>query len=109
MYQVATTSVSVLRGTTTNAFGDVLDTGAVHQSGIPAYLNETTAVIYDQVAQTPRVVRTTTCILPFGTDVLETDQVKDEQTATIYMVEAVTTPHIPGRAYDLNLVLKNVS
>lgn len=109
MYQLATTSVSVLRGTTTNIYSDVIDTGAVYRTGIPAYLDEQVTTVSDPSSQTPRIVRTSTCVMPFATDVTESDQILDERTGITYSIHARVNTHIPGRDSDVQLILRNVT
>lgn len=109
MYQIATTTASVLRGTSTNAYGDVMDTGAAYLTGLPAYLTESLVRVFDPASQTPRLVRTATAMLPFGTDVTENDQIHDEKTGVTYAIEAVVLANIPGRNFDVQLELRRVT
>ena len=109
MYALATTSCSVLRGTTTNAFGDVLDSGAAYLSGIPAALYETAETVFDPGTETPRVIRSVTAHLPAGTDVTERDQLRDDRAGVPDAVLSVSTRAQPGRTADLDLLLRRIT
>lgn len=106
MLALATTSVSVLRGTSTDAFGDETDTGTVLKSGIPASLIESTRTAMEPVSGTPRIIRTHVCRLPSTTDVTEDDRIKDERTSEIYIVVSVTRNANPVLAQPLRADLK---
>ncbi|MGY0062842.1 hypothetical protein ACWY4P_40955 [Streptomyces sp. LZ34] len=106
MIALATTTVSVLRGTTTDPFGDEQDTAAVHASGIPASLIESTRQTFEPVTGTPRIVRTHVARLPATTDVSEDDRIRDEQTGEVYIVVSVTRNANPVLTQPLRLDLK---
>ncbi|MGW3821804.1 hypothetical protein ACWEAF_05715 [Streptomyces sp. NPDC005071] len=103
---VATTRISVLRGTGTDAFGDDTDTGTVAASGIAASLVESSRTVQEPVSGTPRIVRTHIGRVPPATDVTETDRIKDETTNEIYIVVSVTRNANPVIAQPLRLDLK---
>jgi hypothetical protein len=103
---LATTTVSVLRGTGTDAFGDETDLATVAASGIPASLIESSRQAQEPVTGTPRIIRTHVCRVPPGTDVTENDRVKDEQTGEIYIVVSATRNANPVLAQPLRLDLK---
>lgn len=109
MYTLATSLCSVLRGTTTNAYGDVVDTATVVQSGIPASVIETDMAVFDPASQTPRTVRTVTAVLPSGTDVLTTDRLRDDTYGVTYAIEDVTQNRAVGRTPDLVLSLRRIT
>ena len=103
---LATTTVSILGGTGTDAFGDETDGTTVLTSGVPASLIESTRTAMEPVTGTPRIVRTHICRLPPGTDVDETRRIKDEQTDEIYIVVSVTRNASPILAQSLRADLK---
>jgi hypothetical protein len=103
---VATTRISVLRGTDTDAFGDETDTGTVAASGIPASLVESARNAQEPVTGTPRIIRTHIGRVPPATDITETDRIKDETTNEIYIVVSVTKNTNPVIAQPLRLDLK---
>ncbi|WP_030917309.1 hypothetical protein [Streptomyces sp. NRRL B-24720] len=103
---VATTRISVLRGTETDAFGDETDTNAVAVSGIPASLVESSRTAQEPVSGTPRIIRTHICRVPPATNVTENDRIKDETTNEIYIVVSATKNTNPIIAQPLRLDLK---
>jgi hypothetical protein len=109
VYALATATVSVLRGTTTDEFGDEVDGSTVHESGIPAYLTEKTETVFDPGTQTPRVVRMAMALLPHGTDVTDEDRLRDDSSGITYIVDDVIQTNAPGQMTDLKLVLRRVT
>lgn len=103
---LATTTVSILGGTSTDAFGDETDGTTVLAAGVPASLIESTRTAMEPVTGTPRIIRTHICRLPPGTDIDETKRIKDEQTAETYIVVAVTRNANPVLAQPLRADLK---
>lgn len=108
--QAANTTCSILRGTTTNDFGDVIDANTVFFEGIPAILIETGRKIDDPSSPTPRTIRAVDCHLPESVHVLNTDRILDERTRDIYIILSVTRPpDIFGPPAGLLLALKRVT
>jgi hypothetical protein len=103
---LATTTVSILGGTSTDDFGDETDGTTVLASQVPASLIESTRTAMEPVTGTPRIVRTHVCRLPPGTTVDETHRIKDEQTDEIYIVVSVTRNANPVLAQSLRADLK---
>lgn len=103
---IATTTVSILGGASTDAFGDDTDGTTVLAAHIPASLIESTRTAMEPVTGTPRIIRTHVCRLPPGTAVDETVRVKDEQTNETYIVVAVTRNANPVLAQPLRADLK---
>lgn len=109
MYELATCTASILRGTTTDTFGDTVDNATVITTGIPASIREGGRTVYDAATQTPRVVRTIQARMPANTDVRDTDQVRDDTHGVTYVVTEVTAPREPGFTPDLELQLKRIT
>ena len=109
MLATATTTVSILRGTSTNSAGDVIDTGAPVYTGVIASLIERTRTGIDAAVQDIRVFRYIVCRLPAGTDVLDTDQILDETTSLVYNISAVSRLANPFITSDLRLDLQRVN
>jgi hypothetical protein len=109
VYIIATCSASILRGTGTDTYGDPVDNGTVIASGVIASIRETSQVVMDSATQSPRVIRYVAATLPSGTDVIDTDMVRDDSHGVLYSVEAVTQNRQPGFTPDLELQLKRVS
>lgn len=109
MYVGATCTASVLRGTGTDIYGDVTDNATVAASGIVASIRETSRTVFDPNTQEPLIVRSVEGVMPSGTDVVDTDRVRDDTYGVTYFVEAVTQERQPGFTPDLRLQLKRIS
>lgn len=103
---LATTTVSVLGGSSIDEFGDDIDGTAVLASAVRASLIESTRTAMEPVTGTPRIIRTHICRLPPDTAVDETKRIKDEQTNEIYIVVSVTRNANPVLAQPLRADLK---
>ena len=106
MRALANTTLSVLRGTTTDEFGDDADNSTVVASGIPCSLIEQIRQAYTPENPTPRVVRYSIGRVNADTDIRESDRVKDERTNRTYIVQAVSQTGGLGMVNDLRLDLK---
>ena len=109
MQATATTTVSVLRGTTTTEFGDVIASLTPYLTGIPASLIERTRTGISQSDQSFRVYRYVVARLPYGTDVTDTDQIKDESTGIVYSIASVSVNANPVVQQDLRLDLQRTN
>lgn len=104
-----TTTVSVLTGTTDDAYGDPADNSTVSASGIPASILERDRQATDRATGTPRVVRYVTGRLPSGTTVSEDDRIRDESTGIVYYIESVTRLSSFVGMNDLKLDLRRIT
>ena len=106
---IATTTISVLRGTTTDAYGDEQDTYTPIATGVPASLTEQTRRVTTRDDPTPRVVRYAVARVAAGTDVIDQDRVRDERTGAVYIVDAVSQMANPALTPDLRLDLRRTT
>ncbi|MFF7130395.1 hypothetical protein [Streptomyces sp. NPDC008240] len=109
MQAVATTRISILRGTTTDAYGDEQDTDTPVATGIPASLTEQSRRVTTRDDPTPRIVRYAIARVPARTDVTDQDRVRDERTGAIYSVDAVSSMANPAVTPDLRLDLRRTT
>lgn len=109
MLAVATTTLSVLRGTTTDAYGDEQDTSTVVQTGVRAALTEQARRVTTRDDPTPRIVRYAVGRVTAGTDITDQDRVRDERTGAVYIVEAVSSMANPAVAADIRLDLRRTT
>lgn len=108
--ETANTTVTVLRGTTENQFGDTIDDNTPFITGLPATLIETGKQVQDPSTPTPRTIRQIYCSVPQYAGVLNTDRIKDESTGDVYIILSVTTPPTTiGAPVDTVLQLKRVT
>jgi hypothetical protein len=110
MQEITNTTCSVLRGTSVDAWGNQQDAGVPYMQGVPAFLAETSRTAYDRASQTPRTVRTTTCVLPDYVGVSTSDQITDESTGYRYAIEDILAPPtLMGAPADVVLTLRRVT
>lgn len=109
MQAVATTKVSILRGTTTDAYGDEQDADTVVHTGIPASLIEQSRRVTTRDNPTPRIVRYAIARVPAATDVTDQDRLRDERTGATYIVESVSAMTNPALAVDRRLDLRRTT
>ncbi|MFI2761396.1 hypothetical protein ACH5A3_21380 [Streptomyces echinatus] len=109
MQAIATTTIAVLRGTSTDAYGDEVDTDTPVASGIPAALTEQSRRVTTRDDPTPRIVRYAVARVAVGTDVTDQDRVRDERTGAIYSIDAVSSMANPAAVADLRLDLRRTT
>lgn len=109
MLAVATTRLTVLRGTTTDAYGDDQDTDTAVATGVIASLTEQSRRVTTRDDPTPRIVRYAVARVTSGTDITDQDRVRDERTGAVYIVEAVSSMANPAVAADLRLDLRRTT
>ena len=108
MLGLANTSVAILRGTTTDDYGDLVDADTPAYTSIPAAIVESSMTVMDPGAQVPRTVRAITCMLPGWADVLNSDRLQDPS-GRIYEIESVEAQPSLGYPPDTILTLRRVT
>lgn len=110
----ATTRAALVRGTTTDDFGDELETADAFVTGFedfPASILERTREDLDESTQTWRTIRTITARLPArALDAVQTgDRLKDLQTGKTYQFDGTTRERrgLAGRS-SVTMTLKTV-
>ncbi len=109
MQAIATTRVSILRGTTTDVWGDGQDTDTAVYTGIPASLIEQSRRVTTRDDPTPRIVRYAVARVPADTDVTDQDRLRDERTGATYIVDSVSAMTNPAIAVDRRLDLRRTT
>jgi len=110
MYALATCLASVLRGTSTDVYLDVVDADIVAATGLSAAIRERTSRVSGGATGAPRVVRVVSGQVQSDTDVRVGDRLRDDtHGGVIYTVENVTDPGGAGNTADLELELKRVT
>ena len=90
-------TITIMRGTAANPYGDLSDVGIPIYSGIQAALAETEQTVFDAATQRQQIIRAVTCIVPNWVDVVTTDTIRDEFTGLYYMIESIQAQ--PGIGY----------
>ncbi|MFD4596724.1 hypothetical protein ACFWPQ_01700 [Streptomyces sp. NPDC058464] len=109
MQAIATTKVTILRGTTTDAYDDEQDTDTPIATGIPASLTEQTRRVSGRENPTPRIVRYAVARVPAQTDISENDRLLDERTGVKYIVDAVSGMANPAIEVDRRVDLRRTT
>lgn len=108
----ATTTVSIYRGSTQDAYGDPVDDNTVAPpiaTGVICSIIEQTRRAFIAAESRRTVVKNAFGRVVSGTDVIEGDRIKDERTGEFYFVEATSMPQSPFGAMDVRLVLRTVA
>lgn len=107
---VPSTLVTVMRGVTTDEFGDEIDADVVVASGLPALVTEDgqqtgrPADGRDGGVAEQYVIR-----LRPDADVVELDRLLDQRTTAVYQVTAVYTPQGPTGIADVRVTAVRIS
>lgn len=111
MIATPTTTVTVLRGTTTTAHGDTVDTAAAvaGMTNLPASIVEQRQDVNGPQVGRNTEVRHYVGKLAQGTDVREGDRLRDDVTEHIYLVTAVISADPQVTPADLRLDLRRVT
>lgn len=107
MYARATTTVSILRGTGTDEWGDAVDNDTVVATGVRASITEQKIYAQGEVTTQPRNLRYARMRCTKGTDVRVNDRVRDErlnQTWTITNISSIQNP-VVGQDLRIDLML----
>ncbi|GIH26068.1 hypothetical protein Aph01nite_43780 [Acrocarpospora phusangensis] len=103
-----TTTVAVLRGETTDEYGDVVDSDAPVKGHVPISLSERDKRVWVPAENRTTVVRQITGRARPNADIREGDRLRDEGDQSIYLVEGVSRPQSPIGAADVRLTLRRV-
>ncbi|MFF8482332.1 hypothetical protein [Streptomyces antibioticus] len=109
MLALASTTITVYRGTTTDAWGDEADTDTPVLTGVVASITEQSRRVTTRDDPTPRIVRYAVGRVTAGTDISDQDRIRDERTGAVYIVEAVSSMSSPVVAADLRLDLRRTT
>jgi hypothetical protein len=119
MYAIANTLVTILRGTSVDSLGDIIDSPVAIATGIIAFISYPTmsplrpivlgSTVYEPGSPEPSTTRLAVCTLPSGTDLRNSDQVLDQFTDLLYEVYQVTQLGWAGAKPDVIASLKRVT
>lgn len=109
MFARATTSVTILGGSSTDDLGDTRDGITPSATGVPASIIERNTRVTLPVDMRVQTVYFYTGRLPAGTVVSKNNRLLDERTGATYVVDNVAQPGSPVHTNDLRLELRRVS
>lgn len=105
---VATTTVSVLSGSTTDEWGYEQDGDTVSQTGIPMAITEKRRTVVDPSSSQPTTVRWFVGRCRPNAVIAENNRLRDERTGYIYIINQVTYGTSLAQTHDLVLDLTRV-
>ena len=105
--EIANCLIAIMRGTATNAYGDIDDVGTPLYQHVPAAVTETAKTVFDPATQRPQTIRTSKCVLPSWVDVLDSDTIQREDTQDFFMIEDIQRqPTLIGVVPNVILTLR---
>lgn len=108
--ETANTLITVYRGTTSNQFGDTVDSNVPFITDLPVTLVETGRTVQDPSTPTPRTIRQIYASVPEWAGIVSTDRLMDQATGDVYIIISVTKPPTTiGAPVDTVLGLKRIS
>jgi len=87
---LASTTVSLLRGTSTDMYGDTVDTNIVRASGIPAAITTKSKAVLLPETGTYRTQRMYSGRVLPSVGVQKGDRLRDERSGQVFLVDEVT-------------------
>ena len=90
-------TITIMRGTAADEFGDLSDVGTPYLTGVQAALAEVSDVVFDAATMRQQIIRAIKCTVPGWAGVLSTDTIQDEFTGFFYMIESIEAQ--PGIGY----------
>lgn len=106
---VPTTTVSVLRGTGTDEYGDPVDVATVVATGLPASILERVQRVARADSGSPQVVTYFTARLNGDVSLQSGDRIEDERTGHIYVMDNFSQVASPIRINPVRLDLRRVA
>jgi hypothetical protein len=107
--ETANATVTVLRGTAEDDWGDEIDAPQPLYRDVPFTLIETAQVVQDPSTQTPRVIRAITGLGPQWLGLQTTDRLRDQGTGDVLIiVDVITQPNLTGAPADVKVILRRV-
>lgn len=106
MISRSTTTVTIYRGESTDAYGDPLDADTPVATNVPASILEQTVKAWSESTTIPRNFRWAKMRVTYGTDVKQNDRIKDERTGDIWTIVQISNRANPVRDTDLRIDLE---
>lgn len=105
----ATGRYSILRGTATNEFADIVDSETPALTGVRAAVIEQNRRVYLPAEGATRVVRSYAGLIGAEVDIRKGDRLRDERTNVTYMVLEISEPVNVAHSPDYELVLSRTN
>lgn len=108
MHARATTTISILRGTGTDEWGNEVDNDTVVATGVRASIAETKIYAQGEVTLQPRNLRYARMRVTWGTDIQTNDRIRDERLNQTWTILNISPYQNPTVKQDLRVDLQFV-
>lgn len=108
MNLIPTTTITVLRGSTTDSYGDDVDGTDSVYSKVPAAIGEQSPIIEITPDGTPRTIRRFRTRIPAYVQLQDEDRIKDERTGDIYIIDSIVRSQNPVFTPERSVNLRRV-
>lgn len=108
MHLVPTTEIDVLRGTSTDAYGDETDTSEIVYKKIPASIIERSSIVETGTSGRPRKIRQFGARVSAKVKLQNGDRIRDRNTGDIYIVDSIARVQNPIISVDTRVDLRRV-
>ncbi|WP_405708478.1 hypothetical protein OG264_11705 [Streptomyces xanthophaeus] len=105
MISSATTTVSILRGSSVDEWGDAMDNDTVVASGISASIIERHTEPFSEVTGNPKVLRKATLRIGSEHDLRTNDRIHDERNNETWVILEISKVQNPVCAMDTKALL----
>lgn len=108
MIAVPNTTITILSGATASEFEDPIEGTTVIASGVPASIIEGRQIVTTESDPQARAVRYYTGRLPYGTEIEDSQRIRDELTNETFVIDHVSKPRNTVIPQDVRLDLRRV-
>lgn len=105
----ANTTVSILRGTSTDSYGDEVDEQTAVARNVLCALEESSRRTYLPAEQATRVVRSYSARLSPTASVQKGDRLRDERTGVVYVITDLMDPRSAHHTPDIHVELSRTT
>ncbi|MCA1840199.1 MAG: hypothetical protein ABR585_12490 [Gemmatimonadaceae bacterium] len=102
----ATTTVTVYRGSTYNAWGDEVDSDTIVATGVRASILEQTVDAKTEITTVPHSYRFAKMRVTAGTDIRQNDRIMDEKTQEVWTIVQISRRANPVCSQDIRVDLE---
>ncbi len=108
MIAIPNTTIAILGGSSSSDFEDPVEGTTVVASGLPAFIMENRQIVATESDPQARAIRYYTGRLPFGTEVSDSQRIRDELTGELFSIDHVSKPRNGIVPQDVRLDLRRV-